>query len=353
MAELIAFDCNSEKIIVDYRLFTEVLNYKGKHRDSYLRFLRYTLPKFMLKQREIKPDFCFLIASHQLKKLEAIKGQDLKLDETIDKYLSSHSRFLREFDSTALLTADQFKKAELTLKEEQAYYVKLMGIIEEGFQDVVFSQMLLTGPRHAKQCADGVIDAGLKRVGSFDVETTYIEYKIIDPVEGDEVYIEGHKVVLGENMSTGGEAKLFYLNGDPGKNIIAKIYSTTITQDLPNCVKFQYLMRQREKKLDILFNDTRYSQILDNHDEDAIVFPIGPIYDVNENLIGVTMQNVKGEDEKVYQLHSIIKNKQYPYAGFDRLDLIEIAVQITKIVRKLHNCNIIIGDINLRNFLVT
>jgi len=349
MAELITLNPNQENVTIDYRLFTEVLEYKGNNRERYLRFLRDTLPRFILKQRETKPGFCFLMAEHQVSKLKAVSGQDAKLDDTLQKY--KNQGYLRTFETDKFLTQEQMAKVDLTRKEEQAYYVKLMELIGQGYNNVQFKQMLLTGPKHAKKCADGVIDAGVARVGSFDLETTYVEYKIVEPEIGEKVYIDDMAFTLAENMSTGGEAKLFYLKEDPEQNFIAKIYSTSITEDLPNCVKFQYLMRQREKKLDMIFNEERYSKVLES--EEQIIFPIKPIYDVNENLIGVLMQNVKAENGKVYQLHSIIKNKQYPYPNFDRLDLINIAEQIIRILRKLHNSNIIVGDINLRNFLVT
>lgn len=346
MAELIKFNPETEAIIVDYRLFSEVFNYEGNNRNTYIRFLTKTIPAFIERQKKVKPDFCLLMAEHQARYLVKMLEKDPEVKEILRRY--NAFKFIRVFEASEFLTDEQLERVKLTRKEEQAYYIKLMNLIGKGYNQVKFKQMLLTGPKHAIASADGIIDAGLDRVGSYEKELGYIEYKFVEAKDGDIVYIEGQPIKLGTNIATGGEAKIFNLEKDTNQELLAKIYCTSITDEKSNCVKFQYLMKQREKKLDVIFNDPSY-QITD----EQIVFPLMPIYDDSLNLIGVLMKNVKGYGSEVLQLHSIVKNKQYPFENFNRMDLVTIAQQIIDRVQMLHDRNIIIGDINLRNFLVT
>ena len=275
--------------------------------------------------------------------IEAVK-LDAELERIVSKYISH--KFIKQFGTEEFLPAGK-EPSELSLKEEQVFYKTLLDDVrsQEMNKDILF----ITGYDHARLNGDGLVDAGIARVGSFSPEEGFIEYKIVEPIEEDIVYIEGKQIKLGKKMTAGGEATIFHL-GDEDSDFIAKIYGTSLDEQTlkPNCVKFRYLMKKRSEKLKDFFSNPSY-QISDSQ----LIFPLLPIYDQRGVLIGVVMKKVKSGHLPAKQLHDIVMNDSWPFEGFNRLDLLNIAHQIVKKVKKVHDHGIVIGDINLRNFLVT
>ncbi|WP_282141003.1 lipopolysaccharide kinase InaA family protein [Cytobacillus oceanisediminis] len=345
MQETIALDSQRELVFIDHHLFTEFLQLQGEEKANYRHFLKNTLPQFLKDKKKERPSFFLYLPDFSANHLIGMSKQDEELERIVSLYVSH--QFIKQFGTEDFFPDGKSPSEALTLKEEQVFYKTLLDDVRS--QDMTKDILLITGPAHARLNADGMVDAGIVRIGCHVSEDGYIEYKIVEPVQGDEVVIQGKTFKLGKKMTAGGEAAIFEL-GDANSDFIAKIYCTSLDEQSlkPNCVKFRDLMKKRSEKLEDFFANPNY-QIKDPQ----LIFPLLPIYDKQGVMIGVIMKKVKDGHQPAKQLHDIIMNDSWPFEGFQRLDLLNISHQIVKKVKKVHDHGIIIGDINLRNFLVT
>ena len=345
MQESININIQKELIFIDHHLFTEYLQFEGEEKTQYRHFLKNILPQFLKNQKREKPNFYLYLPEFSAKQLIESAKIDSELERIVSLYIAH--KFIKQYGTEDFFPDGKNPTGQLTLKEEQVFYKTLLDDVRS--QDMKKDILLITGPIHARKNGDGLVDAGIARVGCFTFEEGYIEYKIVEPQEGETIVIQGKTFKLGKRMAAGGEAAIFDL-GDENSDFIAKIYFTYLDEQSlkPNCVKFRALMKKRTEKLEDFFANPNY-QIRDPQ----LIFPLLPIYDSQGVLIGVVMKKVKDGAQPAKQLHDIIMNDQWPFEGFTRLDLLTIAHQIVKKVKKVHDHGIIIGDINLHNFLVT
>ncbi|WP_078543652.1 lipopolysaccharide kinase InaA family protein [Litchfieldia alkalitelluris] len=345
MQESIAIDIQKELIFIDHHLFTEYLQLKGEEKNRYRHFLKNILPQFLKDKKKEKSSFYLYLPEFSAKQLV----EEVKVDPELERIVSLYSshKFIKQYGTEDYFPSGKNPTNGLSLKEEQVFYKTLLDDVRG--QDMTKDILLITGHAHARQNGDGLVDAGIARVGCFTLKDGYVEYKIVEPKEGETVVIQGKTFKLGKRMTAGGEAAIFDL-GNEHSDFVAKIYCTSLDEQSlkPNCVKFRDLMKKRTEKLEDYFANPQY-QIRDSQ----LIFPLLPIHDEQGVLIGVVMKKVKDGTEPAKQLHDIIMNDRWPFEGFERKDLLTLAHQIVKKVKKVHDHGIIIGDINLRNFLVT
>lgn len=151
------------------------------------------------------------------------------------------------------------------------------------------------------------------------------------PKTGDVLSTSGEgqaTILLGTELAQGGEGKIYRCQ-DP--NIVAKIYFP------------QYCNHERREKV----------QYMLEHDPgiQGLTWPLFPLY-FQGTWVGFTMKQVHGLElaSTVFQPGRACKN--ITAQGWERIDLVAIALNICRIFQEMHQKGLHMGDINPRNFLV-
>ena len=345
MTSLIKFNHQTDLGVFTKSLFTEMLTTTGEAYLDYRIFLTNVIGALVENYRNEHPDFHFLMAEHEAQQALNELQHDVEALNVFKQF--ADNGYFRTFDERDILSSVETQPLHVDRNERESVVKSLREVATaNGMKDFV----LFCGPRYAFENADYLIKAAVDRVYAFDKNYKIAEYKEVQPFEGQVVYIDGNCYTLGEKFKAGGEGVLHYIQEDGEHNYLAKIYCTTEVDGLPNCVKFHYLMNERENRLAALLNDERF--IIQGK---QFIMPEKLIFDESNHLIGVLLKNVQrlyphSED---ISLELIAARGKYPFEAFNRLELIDIAIQTTESIKQLHDRNIIIGDINMRNFLVT
>lgn len=337
MNETFSIDAQNgrELLLVDHYFFYDMLNptYSDAERKKVEQAIKNYVPQLIADTRSINMQYKLFIGKYAINALQLEPNHSFK--RVVNAYLNGYMDFFETSSFFSLGTdpePDDIVGCELEFYRNFVKQMKASGSEQEA--------VLLTSHPNAERLADRLIDTGLSKVISFSPEYGFLEYKIVDPKEGDTVYLQGKSISLGARVAGGGEAEIFEL----GPNKLAKIYKTVpdIQTHLPNCFKFQQEIRRRNDRLNVLLHDPRY-QLEDN----SIVLPQYKLTDADGNLVGIVMERVQGT-----LLVDIITKNKYPFEGFTRTDLLTIAKKILIKFKKLHSHGIIMGDVNLENILV-
>lgn len=147
------------------------------------------------------------------------------------------------------------------------------------------------------------------------------------PVAGDIVKTSSNRQVrLGELIGEGGEGCVYGVD----ESHVAKIYHK-------ECIKqhtYEKIKRMIDKKL---------------HCE-GICFPTEMIYNANNQFVGYIMPKARGKEfaVSVFKPNRIIKL----FPDGKKRQVVELALTVLEKIKYLHDRNILMGDINGRNFLV-
>ncbi|MCP8970628.1 lipopolysaccharide kinase InaA family protein [Ectobacillus ponti] len=321
-----------ELLLVDHYFFYDLLNpaYTEAQRKQVMRAIKDFVPQHIADARKVNSQYRLFIGKY------AINTLKLTPDDSLKRIVNAYLDYFMDYVETAsFFDEGRDPEPDDIVKHELEFYRNLLKSANENQRAV-----LLTSEQNAAQWADRLIDIGLAKVISFSPEHGFVEYKKVEPKEGDVVYCDGVALTLQQRIGDGGEADVFELV--PGK--LAKVYKTGNKQGtpLPNCFKFQEEMRQRNERLSVLLHDPGY-QLNDRY----IILPQHKLTDQHGNLVGIVMEKAEG-----IVLSDIITKNQYPFESFKRSDLLTIAKKIIIKFKKLHTHGIIMGDINLKNILV-
>lgn len=150
------------------------------------------------------------------------------------------------------------------------------------------------------------------------------------PTEGDAVLgvTSGAKLTLVKEVSSGGEGTIFTTN-DP--KLVAKIYHQ------------EKLTRDKLEKIELIVN----SKINFRN----VCFPIETIKNSSNEIVGYVMPKAEGKtlQSQIMTKPALLRN----FPQWKKTDVVDVCLRIVKTIRTLHNANIIIGDINPNNILLT
>ena len=144
-------------------------------------------------------------------------------------------------------------------------------------------------------------------------------------------YPEQHFTIIEAFLGKGGEGSVYkILENNFPQEYICKIYNNDKNTNL-----------KREK----------ISKILDlNPDIKDVCFPQIATYNKNGEFIGYIAKRAYG-----YELSKIIfvpKKLKLKFPNWNRMHLVKISILIIKIIKQLHDFNIIVGDLNPNNILI-
>ncbi|MGK7941305.1 MAG: tetratricopeptide repeat protein [Crocosphaera sp.] len=139
-------------------------------------------------------------------------------------------------------------------------------------------------------------------------------------------------------VKQGGEGKIYEMLSD--SSLVAKIYHK------------DQLKPEHKEKLPILL-EIAEKLTIPKTNSFQIAWCVDLVYGSpqKENLIGFLMPEVK-DAEKIFNAYNQEEREQ-KFQHFNYYDLYEIAFNLAKVFQELHKHNIVIGDVNESNFLVT
>lgn len=145
--------------------------------------------------------------------------------------------------------------------------------------------------------------------------------------EGSRIRVNGKEQRLGRSLGKGGEGEVFSLT----QNTVAKIY-------------FDSACTLRQKcKIELIVS-------LNIHD-DEIAAPIAVVTDLRDNFCGYVMPKVSGRSLENLMSSPLPSEK---WKNWNRQNLVEACYRIVSILKKIYsiqNHYILIGDLNLGNFM--
>lgn len=146
------------------------------------------------------------------------------------------------------------------------------------------------------------------------------------PTLGEKVSINGKDVMLKEQIGIGGEGTVYSI----GDELVAKIYNK------------DRLTKTRVDKIVTMVNK--------RVNDYSICWPIAVVKNKDNFVIGYTMKKCIGKPISTLYRGPVVTQQNYPNYSIESAIYISIAI-LTKI-QKLHYNNVLLGDINDRNFLI-
>ncbi|VVP50859.1 hypothetical protein PS903_05279 [Pseudomonas fluorescens] len=138
----------------------------------------------------------------------------------------------------------------------------------------------------------------------------------------------GRRLTLGKSISSGGEGTIY---GAAGNAEVCKIYHTG------------KLSIRRREKIELMV--TR--RIV----EPGICWPTELVFNADQEFVGYVMPRAEGKTLQTSVFVKPLLAKTFPH--WTRRDLVNVAIAFLKQVQYLHSLNIIVGDINPMNLLIT
>lgn len=146
------------------------------------------------------------------------------------------------------------------------------------------------------------------------------------PSLNSEVYIDEKKYLLKEEIGIGGEGCVYCITDE----LVAKIYNK------------EHLTKTRVEKISMMVNK--------RVNDYSICWPISEVRNEDNFIVGYTMKKCVGKPISTLYRGPIISKNLYP--KFSNIDLIDICVKVLRKIEKLHRNNVLLADINDRNFLI-
>lgn len=149
------------------------------------------------------------------------------------------------------------------------------------------------------------------------------------PEAGDIVKMsDGHEFVLGKQISAGGEGTIYET---PLGDQVCKIYHANRLTTL------------KKQKIELMVTRRISRQ--------GICWPTQIVTDKGGEFVGYLMPRASGTTMQKAMFVKPVLEKTFP--NWSRLDLVNVALTFVEHIIYLHRLNIIVGDINPMNFLVT
>ena len=149
------------------------------------------------------------------------------------------------------------------------------------------------------------------------------------PKEGDAVALAtGQRIQLGPLISEGGEGRIYQAAND---SMVCKIYHAD---------KITVL---RRKKIELM--------VTRKVDRPAICWPTDIVLNAHGEFVGYLMPRALGKTVQSSMFVKALLESKFP--NWTRVDLINLCIAFLEHIRYLHDLNIIVGDINPLNLLVT
>lgn len=149
------------------------------------------------------------------------------------------------------------------------------------------------------------------------------------PAEGDFVFSGGHgRIRLLKALSAGGEGTIFETDWD---DCVCKIYHK------------DRLTSIQQKKIELMLS----RKII----KEGICWPIDSVSNDDGQFVGYLMPRAKGRPMQHTMFVKPVLEKSFP--AWSRIDLVNLCIAFLDKIAYLHNLNIIVGDINPLNVLIT
>jgi hypothetical protein len=153
------------------------------------------------------------------------------------------------------------------------------------------------------------------------------------PGVGEQVNAESGQgirtLVLGEALGEGGEGKVFAVQGDDAH--VVKIFHE------------DHRTRHRSEKVRLLVSRELASP--------GICFPTSFVTNGSGEFVGYAMPRASGQELQATIMRPARFKKTYP--DWRKADLVDVCVSFLERVARLHSLNILLGDINPKNVMVT
>lgn len=157
------------------------------------------------------------------------------------------------------------------------------------------------------------------------IPNTPLSVSII-PVEGSSVICDGKNIKLIRELGTGGEGSIY----ETDTPYVAKIY------------KKDKITQRKFSKLKLMISKhVKY---------DGICYPIGIIYNEQNEFVGYLMPKANGKElgRSIFIKPLFLRN----FPDWKKKDTVKLCITILKKIKYLNDRNIILGDINPANILV-
>ncbi len=157
------------------------------------------------------------------------------------------------------------------------------------------------------------------------LKDTRINVKSV-PGENDSVRVSGGIIRLLKKISSGGEGTIYETN----TQFVAKIYRKEV------------ITVRKIEKIKLLLSKKLVCK--------GICFPVEAVYNLQNEFVGYLMPRAQGKEmqKTLFIKPCLLKN----FPNWKKEDMVELALTILKKIKFLHDCNIIMGDINPANILV-
>lgn len=136
-------------------------------------------------------------------------------------------------------------------------------------------------------------------------------------------------LVLGELLGEGGEGRVYAVHGDC--NQVVKIFDR------------EHRTRHRNEKLRLLMSHQLESP--------GIAFPTSVITNGADEFVGYAMPRASGKELQATIMRPARFKRTYP--TWTKADLVDVCISFLEKVAHLHSLNILLGDINPKNLMVT
>ncbi len=146
------------------------------------------------------------------------------------------------------------------------------------------------------------------------------------PGISDSVFVDGKEIVLKEKLGDGGEGSVYAIDDE----IVAKIYN------------FDRLTKTRVDKI-----ATMIKRRINDY---SICWPISEVKNKDKFVVGYTMKRCIGKPISTLYRGPVVTQQIYPDYSIGAA--IKISIMILEKVQKLHKNNVLLGDINDRNFVI-
>ncbi len=146
------------------------------------------------------------------------------------------------------------------------------------------------------------------------------------PSIGDKVTIDGREITLREQLGVGGEGAVYAI----GEELVAKIYN-----------------KDRVTKTRIDKISTMVKRRINDY---SICWPISEVRNMENFVVGYTMKRCVGKPISTLYRGPVVTQQIYPNYSIE--SAISISIKILEKVQKLHRNNVLLGDINDRNFII-
>lgn len=149
------------------------------------------------------------------------------------------------------------------------------------------------------------------------------------PVVGDMVHnVNGLKLMLTKEITSGGEGTIYETNV---QTVVCKIYKQSCLTNI------------RRKKIELMLSrPINY---------EGLCWPLDISFNMDGEFVGYVMPKAAGKPIQSTMFVKPVLNKNFP--NWQRINLIDICIQFLRQVEFLHQMNIIIGDINPLNLLLS